>query len=47
MSSSPWRLRGVAGQLYFFIVWVDWTDLAQGKNQWRALAITALKIGVP
>jgi hypothetical protein len=27
-------------------VGVDWIDLAQGRDQWRALVNTAMKLGV-
>jgi hypothetical protein len=26
---------------------MDWTDLSQGKDQWRALVNTAMKFQVP
>jgi hypothetical protein len=26
---------------------IDWTDLAQGTDQWRALMNTAMKLQVP
>jgi hypothetical protein len=26
---------------------VDWTDLAQDRDQWRALVITAMNLRVP
>jgi hypothetical protein len=26
---------------------VDWIDMAQNRNQWRALVITVMNLGVP